>query len=82
MLGTGVTVVTIGSEGYTQWLKLPSSGFVTVTGASAWKLYDADFKLQTSIDGNGAAGLPGTGSESYLVAFGQANTTIQLNVTP
>ena len=82
VLGTGVTVVTIGSEGYTQWLKLPSSGFVTVTGASAWKLYDADFKLQTSIDGNGAAGLPGTGSESYLVAFGQANTMIQLNVTP
>lgn len=76
----GNSTVTIGSEAPAQWRKLPASGTVTVTGATAWRLYDPEFKLLSSGDGSGSSALPRQGTAAYLLVYGVAQTPIQLTV--
>ena len=47
-LGAGSSTIIIGSEAYAEWRKLPASGTVSVSGATAWKLFDKDFALKAS----------------------------------
>ena len=44
-LGPGEHPLAIGAEGLGEWRRLPAAATLTVTGASAWYLYDPDFAL-------------------------------------
>jgi len=79
-LGAGTSTIVIGSETYAEWRKLPASGTVSVTGATAWKLFDSDFALKASSDANGSAPLPGTGDAAYLLLFGAAGAAISVSM--
>ena len=58
LLPPGTTAVTIGAEGYAEWGQVGPAATLAVTGASAWKLYDAE----------GAPLGAGTGDVSGLAA--------------
>ena len=47
----GESLVPIGAEGYAEWRHLPAETRFSVAGASAFKLYNADFILQDSNSG-------------------------------
>lgn len=72
----GLSAVTIGSEGYGEWRRTPATGSVTVAGATAWVLFDADLGSPVFVDGTGSRPLPGRGSAAYLLVYGAAGTTI------
>ncbi len=77
-LSSGSNNVTIGSDGYAEWRSLPSAGTVTISGAAAWKLYDADFKgLVSSGTGNGSTG---TTAGAYLLLYGNPSTAITVRL--
>ena len=78
VLPVGDSALTIGAEGFAEWRKLPIAGAVTITGASAWKLYDADLKLLASGQGDGAARTNTTGA--YLLLYGTPNATMVLSL--
>ncbi|HOW76665.1 MAG TPA: serine hydrolase domain-containing protein [Candidatus Competibacteraceae bacterium] len=77
-LAAGDSVVTIDSEGYAEWRQLPVAGSVTISGASAWKWYDADLKLLTAGAGPGSASAVPAGA--YVMLYGPPNATITLAV--
>ena len=80
LLASGQSTVTIGSEGFNEWRKLPATGSVSIDGGSGWRLYDVDFKQTASGTGSGSAVLPGSGTAAYLMLFGANGTTINLNL--
>lgn len=55
----GVTKLAQGAEaraaGLGEWLRLPASGSVSVSGAALWRVYDGDFEEVASARGDGAA---------------------------
>ena len=77
-LPVGDSAVTIGGEGFAEWRRLPVGGTVTMTGASAWKLYDAELKLLASGAGNGSAGAAPAGA--YLLLYGAPDAAITLTL--
>ena len=79
-VSTGPASVTIGSEGFPEWRKLPVSGSISISNATAWRLYDSNFNQTASGKGNGSVVLPGSGEASYLMLFGAAGSTIHLNL--
>lgn len=79
-LSTEGSVVMIGSDAYPEWRKLPPSGTVSVSGATAWKLYDKDFVLKASHGTSGSAPPPGTGDAAYLLVFGAAGAVISVSI--
>jgi len=40
-LSAGDSAITVGTEAYAEWRKLPATGTLTVSGAAAWKVYDS-----------------------------------------
>ncbi len=73
------TAVAIGPEGYAEWRTLQLAGSpksLTLSGARAWRLYDAGF---ATLDAGGTATKPqlpaGTGTV-YLLLFGDPGSTI------
>jgi hypothetical protein len=74
----GSTFVTIGSEGFSEWRKLPASGSIAISNATAWRLYDSDFNQMSSGKGSGSVVLPGSGDAAYLMLFGTPGATIGL----
>ncbi|MHB8770135.1 MAG: serine hydrolase domain-containing protein [Syntrophales bacterium] len=74
----GDTSVTIGSEGFVEWRKLPVSGSISIDNARAWRLYDSNFDQKASGAGSGSAVLPGSGEAAYLMLFGTPGATISL----
>ena len=75
MLTAADSAVLIDDEGLAEWRKLAAAGSVTITGASAWKLYDADLKLLASgSDGGPVSAVAG----AYLLLYGAPNTAITL----
>ena len=78
VLPAGDSVATIGSEGFAEWRKLPVGGTVAITGASAWKLYDADLKLLASGTGNGSANT--ASADAYLMVYGAPDAAITLTL--
>lgn len=69
--------VTIGEEGLAEWRRVPTAGMVTITGADAWKLFDAGLALLASGTGNGSPSAPAGG---YLLLYGSAGTEIAVKV--
>lgn len=42
---SGQTEIAVGAEGLGEWVRLPAFSALTITGATAWYLYDAEFAL-------------------------------------
>ena len=80
LLASGTATVSIGSDEFAEWRKLPSSGTLSISGATYWFLYGADFTEIASGKGSGAPLLSGTGAK-YLVVFGARGSTINLKLT-
>jgi hypothetical protein len=80
LLATGPSTVSIGSDGFAEWRRLPSSGTLSIGGAASWYLYDAGFNALASGTGSGAPSFSGAG-EKYLTLFGTSGATISLNLT-
>lgn len=76
----GPSTITIGDDGFCQWLRLPASGKFTISGSTYWYLYDADFNELTSGTTNGAPSFSGGGAK-YVILAGEAQTAITLNLT-
>lgn len=78
-LVAGSNIVTIGSEGLAEWRKLPVKGSVSISGASAWRLYGAELEQMAAGKGTGSAVLPGFGTAAYLMLSAPSGTRITLD---
>jgi hypothetical protein len=82
LLPAGATAVTVGSDGFTEWRRLPSSGTLSISGTTYWYLFDAGHNQLASGTTSGAPVFTGAGAK-YVALFGPAGATINLNlVTP
>lgn len=78
-LAVGASSLRVGAEGYAEWRTIGASATaqtVTLTGASAWNLYDDDFNLQARGDATRQPQLPASAEPSYLLVYGDANASI------
>jgi CubicO group peptidase (beta-lactamase class C family) len=75
----GPTTAAIGSEGHAEWRGLPAHGMVSISGATAWKLFDGEFNQIAFGRGSGSAIFSGGGNK-YLMLFGAKGATISLNL--
>ena len=82
---TTTSTVAIGTEGYAEWRSIQLKGStvqISISGASAWRLYDKDF---TTLASGGASGQPVVPSGAvtdfaYLMLFGDAGDTVTVTV--
>lgn len=73
-LASGNSTVMTGTEGFSEWRQLPAAGAVSLNGTSAWKLYDANFRLlESGGDGGHTSAVP---AGAYLLIYGAANTGV------
>jgi len=79
-LASGPSTVSIGSDGFAEWRRLPSSGTLSMSGATYWFLYNADFNELASGMGSGTPSFSGAGAK-YIALFGTKGATISLNLT-
>ena len=79
-ISAGPALVTIGNEGFSEWRKLPVSDSISISNATAWRLYDSNFNQTSSGKGSGSVVLPGSGEAAYLMLFGASGSTIHLNL--
>ena len=77
-LATGANAVTIGVEGYAEWRSVAATSTMGVSGATAWKLYDA--KLAVIAEGVGSATSVAAPAGSYLELFGKAAAGVTVTV--
>ena len=78
-LGVGHAKAAIGSDGLGEWFRLPAFSSLTLVGAHAWYLYNAEFCLQSW--GLGEEIIAGAlDDDSYLLLYGAPDTTIMLSV--
>ena len=78
-LAAGASVLSIGTEGYAEWRSVATSisaKTLSLSGATAWKLYDGEFNLESSDDGSRMVQLPAHDSPFYLLVYGNPNTLI------
>jgi len=80
LLAAGASAVTIGSDGFAEWRRLPSSGTLSISGATSWTLYDKGFNVRAAGTGSGTPSFTGTGA-NYLAMMGTQGTSISLNLT-
>jgi hypothetical protein len=80
LLAAGADTVTIGSDGFAEWRRLPSSGTLSISGATFWALYDAGFNVRATGTGSGTPLFAGTGA-NYLAVMGTTGTPIGLTLT-
>lgn len=83
LLAAGATNVAIGSEGFVEWRAVqagPAALPLTISGATAWHLYDLDFKLLASGAATGQATLAVGTQRAYLMLFGAANTSVTVSL--
>lgn len=76
-ISSGANTVTIGSEGLAEWRKLQSGGSVSISGAGAWKMYDADLKTLVNA-GTGSGTVSNAAAGAYLLLYGDPGTSITL----
>ena len=74
VLTSGANSITIVEEGYAEWRSLSAAASLTIAGAVAWKLYDADLALVEQGVGNASAIAAPAGS--YLEIFGTAGSRV------
>ena len=72
------TRITIGKDGYAQWVRLPRAGKVTVADAGAWYLYRPTMEPLAS--GPTKAGAVTAPAGARLVVMGRPGTTVTVNV--
>ncbi len=77
ILPSGTTAITIGSDGFTEWRELPSSGTLSISGAGYWFLYDSNWSELAHGTGSVTQSFSGSGAK-YLALFGPSGTTITL----
>ena len=77
-LASGSTTITIGADGYGEWVRLLKAGRVTVAGAEGWHVYSAEVGSLAS--GGAAARTVAAPSGALVVVLGQPGTTVQLTV--
>jgi CubicO group peptidase (beta-lactamase class C family) len=80
LLAAGPSTISIGSDGFTEWRRLPSAGTLSISGCTYWFLYDASFNELASGTGSSAPLFSGTGAK-YIALFGTNGATISLNLT-
>lgn len=76
----GSHAVAIGGEGLSEWRRLPASGTVSISGGTAWRLYDAQFELLAAGGTSGIAALSGSGEASYLQVYGAPGSAVAVTV--
>ncbi len=85
LLSAGATtVVPIGAQAYAEWRAVQTGAApvqVAIAGASAWRLYDADFQALSSGAANGQTSLPAGSGLAYLLIFGPANTSASVTLS-
>ena len=72
------STVSIGAEGFAEWRSVQAGAApvqITLSGASAWRLYDPDFHCIASGTASGQTSLPAGAGLAYLLLFGAANTS-------
>lgn len=79
ILPVGDSALSIGGEGFAEWRQVREAGSLTISGDSAWKLYDADLKLLEA--GQGAANVSVVPAESYLMLYGAPDARIRVTLT-
>jgi hypothetical protein len=78
-LEPGDTTVTSGTEALGEWFRLPAFSSLTLAGAHAWYLYDAEFCLQDwGLGGKTIAGA--RDDDTYLLLYGAPDTPTMLLV--
>lgn len=75
-LGSGTTTVKVGADGYAQWREVPAAATLSIRGAGAWKLYNAEFAPLAA--GNGAKTGLRAPKGSLLVVFDAPNQTVTI----
>lgn len=78
-LAVGASSIQIGVEGHAEWRAIAASATaqtMTLTGATAWSLYDAEFNLQANGEATDLPQLPASADQSYLLVYGDANASI------
>lgn len=76
VLAGGTSDVAIGAEGYAEWRTIPAGASLALTGASAWKLFDADLAPLTEGSGDAAGVVAPAGA--YLAVLGSPGTTARV----
>ena len=74
-LPLGGSMVTIGSEGFLEWRRLPPSGRVTLAGCTAWSLHGEDLAQLAVGRGEGTRSFGGSGAK-YLALFGRPGAAV------
>lgn len=83
-LAAGDTLVSIGTEGYAEWRSVAASTTaqtITLSGATAWKLYDSGYNLLSGGDDPGMAQLPAHDSPFYVLVYGNPKSLVQASLS-
>ena len=83
-LVAGSSLLSIGAEGYAEWRAIVASTTaqtLALSGATAWRLYDSEFNVQTSGDGSSTPLLPAHESPFYLLVYGNPGTVISATLS-
>jgi CubicO group peptidase (beta-lactamase class C family) len=78
-----VTPVAIGPEEYAEWRSVQggaSAATVAVSGATAWRFYDASFRLLGNGAEAGEVALPAGAGPGYLLVYGVAGGSVGVSV--
>lgn len=80
ILPVGDSALSIGDEGLAEWRQVREAGSLAISGASAWKLYDADLTLREAGQGTGNVSAVPVGA--HLMVYGAPDATIRVTLTP
>lgn len=75
------TKVTIGSDGYAQWMNIKNQENITqltINTEGRWLLYDSNFALVDKGKGKAAIVIPAGKGSNYLILYGKPGHTIRL----
>ena len=75
-LVAGTNAVPIGDEGYAEWRTVPAQCVLSTTGATAWKLFDANLKLVPEGRNDATAHSATAGSRLLLYAAARSSITV------
>ncbi len=75
-LPSGPSSVAIDAEGRAEWRTVASASTLSVEGATAWRVFDAD--LAPVASGSGDASAVAVPAGGYIVLFGGPGTAVRL----
>lgn len=77
-LDPGSTSVQIGERGYAEWRRVPQAARVSIAGATAWRVFDAD--LTTISAGTDDPGVVDVPAGAMVLLWGDAGTAVRVTV--